>query len=84
MAETQNPKADWWAAFPAAKAKCDAISTEALMKMFDDMDIKPGPRPFLVVDVRRNDWEVRDHFRVIDGYQNLSPPQLIDLNDSNL
>jgi len=25
--------------------------------MFDDMDIKPGFREFLLVDVRRNDWE---------------------------
>jgi len=27
------------------------------MKLFDDMDIKPEPRPFLLVDVRRTDWE---------------------------
>lgn len=62
MAETQNPKAEWWAAFPAARAMCESISTDELMKKFDDMDIKPGPREFLVVDVRRNDWEVRSQF----------------------
>jgi len=27
------------------------------MKKFDDMDLEPQPRDFLLVDVRRNDWE---------------------------
>jgi arsenical-resistance protein 2 len=27
------------------------------MKLFDDMDITPTPRTFLLVDVRRTDWE---------------------------
>ena len=30
------------------------------MKAFDDMDLRPEPRSFLLVDVRRNDWEVCD------------------------
>lgn len=61
MAESQDPKADWWTAFPAPRAKCPGISTDELMKMFDDMDIKPGPREFFIVDVRKNDWEVRHY-----------------------
>jgi arsenical-resistance protein 2 len=59
MTETQAPQPDqWWAAFPAPKAKCPEITADEVMKMFDDMDIKPGPREFLLVDVRRTDWEV--------------------------
>ncbi|KIM97974.1 hypothetical protein OIDMADRAFT_43852 [Oidiodendron maius Zn] len=50
-------KPEWWTTVPAPKAKCPGISADELMKMFDDMDIKPAPRQFLLVDVRRNDWE---------------------------
>lgn len=53
-------KPEWWTTVPAPKAKCPGISADELMKMFDDMDIKPVPRQFLLVDVRRNDWEVSD------------------------
>jgi arsenical-resistance protein 2 len=59
MAETQNPQPEqWWTAFPVPKAKTPEITADEVMKMFDDMDIKLGPREFLLVDVRRNDWEV--------------------------
>ncbi|RDW87695.1 hypothetical protein BP5796_03389 [Coleophoma crateriformis] len=58
MTTTQPAQADpWWAAFPAARAKCPEISADDVMKLFDDMDIAVGPRSFLLVDVRRNDWE---------------------------
>jgi hypothetical protein len=60
MAEGQDPKAEWWTTVPAPRAKCGGISGDELMKIFDDMDITPSPRKFLLVDVRRNDWEVRD------------------------
>jgi len=59
MAETQTQPDQWWKAFPEPKAKCPEISGEEVMKKFDDMDIKPGHREFLLVDVRRTDWEVR-------------------------
>ena len=60
MAETQTTQPDqWWTAFPAPRAKCPEISADEVMKMFDDMDIKPGPAEFLLVDARRTDWEVR-------------------------
>jgi hypothetical protein len=61
MAESQNPRVEWWSAFPAPRAKCPRISVGDIMKLFDDMDVKPGPRQFLLVDVRKIDWEVRDH-----------------------
>ena len=64
MAEAQTPNpVDWWTAFPAPRAKCPEITAEELMKLFDDMDIKPQPRSFQLVDVRRTDWEVRTMFR---------------------
>jgi arsenical-resistance protein 2 len=48
----------WWDAFPAPKAKVPKLSADEVMKLFDDMDVKPEARSFLLVDVRRNDWEV--------------------------
>ena len=51
--------ADWWTAFPSPRAKCPEITADELMKFFDDMDIKPEPRTFQLVDVRRTDWKVR-------------------------
>ncbi|TVY38658.1 hypothetical protein LOCC1_G005084 [Lachnellula occidentalis] len=56
MTETQTTD-QWWTAFPAPRAKCPEVSADEVMKMFDDMDIKPDPAEFLLVDVRRTDWE---------------------------
>jgi len=47
----------WHAAFPAPRASVPEITGEQLMQKFDDMDIEPKPRDFLLVDVRRTDWE---------------------------
>ena len=61
MTEQQPEKKEepqWWEAHPAPQAKCPEMTADELMKMFDDMDIKPEPRSFLLVDVRRTDWEV--------------------------
>jgi len=61
MGDPQTPQPDqWWLSIPPPRAKCPEITADEVMKMFDDMDIKPGPRPFLLVDVRRTDWEVRN------------------------
>jgi len=61
MAETQTTQAgNWWDVFPAPRAKCPEMTADELMKAFDDMDLTPEPRSFLLVDVRRNDWEVYD------------------------
>jgi len=58
MAEITQPKQEnWWDAFPAPRAKCGEVTSDELYQMFDDMDIKPELRPFLLVDVRRADWE---------------------------
>jgi hypothetical protein len=58
MANSQSPQAEWWSQFPDPRAKCPEISPDEVMKMFDDMDISPGLREFLLIDVRRTDWEV--------------------------
>ena len=61
MAENQPQQPDqWWTAFPAPKATCPEITGDEVIKLFDDMDIQPGFRDFLLVDVRRTDWEVSD------------------------
>jgi len=62
MAEAQQPpQAEWWTALPTPRVKCPEISADEVMKMFDDMDIKPDIRPFLLVDVRRTDWEASNY-----------------------
>ena len=59
MAEAATTQSEqWWTAFPEPRAKISEISADEVMQMFDDMDIKPEPRSFLLVDVRRTDWEV--------------------------
>ena len=69
-AQPQVPQPDqWWVAFPAPRANASEITADEVMKMFDDMDIKPEPRSFLLVDVRRTDWEVSlyPHFKIALG-----------------
>lgn len=58
MTDSKTPNSNWWDAFPPPKASVPELTADEVMKMFDDMDIKPGLREFLLVDVRRNDWEV--------------------------
>lgn len=68
MTEPQNSQAgNWWDAFPAPRSKCPEMTADDLMKAFDDMDLTNDPKSFLLVDVRRNDWEVCHsyHFRCI-------------------
>jgi arsenical-resistance protein 2 len=60
MAESQ-PEKQWWEAFPAPRAACPEITADDLMKKFDELDIEPKPRDFLLVDVRRTDWEVSEY-----------------------
>lgn len=59
MAATQSTQTEqWWDALPAPRSKCAEMTADELMTEFDDMDIKNEPRSFVLVDVRRNDWEV--------------------------
>jgi arsenical-resistance protein 2 len=59
MAKPQNIQAgNWWSKFPEPRAEVPEITAVEVMQMFDDMDIKSEPRTFLLVDVRRTDWEV--------------------------
>jgi len=50
-------KDSWSTAFPAPKCSPTGISCDDLMKLFDDMDISGEPKSFLIVDVRREDFE---------------------------
>lgn len=63
MADTQDqaPKEEtpWWAAFPAPKAQCDHIEPDEVLKLLEAQADQPASsaRDFLLVDVRRTDWE---------------------------
>lgn len=66
MAEAPAQPDQWWSAFPAPRSKAPEISADEVMQMFEDMDVKSEPRSFLLVDVRRTDWEVSSasqHFK---------------------
>ncbi|KAL0062963.1 hypothetical protein AAF712_010094 [Marasmius tenuissimus] len=50
----------WYAAFPAPKAKCAEIQPEEVHELLKGLSTPKNhtqPRDFLLVDVRRNDWE---------------------------
>lgn len=53
MAEGEAP---WWAAFPAPKAECGEIAADDVFKLLQD-HVPGANRDFLLVDVRRTDWE---------------------------
>ncbi|KAF6843722.1 hypothetical protein CMUS01_01829 [Colletotrichum musicola] len=57
-AATEAPP-PWWAAFPAPKAKVAEIEADEVLKMLEAQSAasKNAARDFLLVDVRRNDWE---------------------------
>jgi arsenical-resistance protein 2 len=57
MAEIETKTLEWWASFPAPRSTPPTISADSVMQLFDDMDLNPSPRTFLLVDVRRIDWE---------------------------
>jgi len=66
MAEAEKKSPEWWTTFPTPKSKCDEITAENLMALFDNMDKgNAGKKDFLLVDVRRTDWEVRPLFPLI-------------------
>lgn len=49
----------WFASLPEPKAECAALDNADVMKMLEDT-VSGGdkePRKYLLVDVRRNDWE---------------------------
>ncbi|KAJ0282638.1 hypothetical protein Brms1b_004678 [Colletotrichum noveboracense] len=54
---TETPP--WWAAFPAPKAKSLEVEADEVMALLEARaaDGQDTPRDFLLVDVRRNDWE---------------------------
>ncbi|KAK2027586.1 Rhodanese-like protein [Colletotrichum zoysiae] len=61
MAETagSTETPPWWAAFPAPKAKAPEIDADEVMGLLEAQAAagRDTPRDFLLVDVRRNDFE---------------------------
>lgn len=56
---SQEGEAPWWAAFPEAKAECPRMEASEVKALLD-ADANAGQdakRSFLLVDVRRTDWE---------------------------
>ncbi|KAF4467793.1 arsenate reductase (Arc2) [Fusarium albosuccineum] len=49
----------WWEAFPEAKASCPRVEASEVAKLIEDNAAagKGATRDFLLVDVRRTDWE---------------------------
>lgn len=45
--------ADWASVFPAARAAVPGIDNKIVLKKIED-----GEKNFLIIDVRREDWEV--------------------------
>lgn len=56
MAEDQKEEAPWWAAFPAPKAKCEDIPADEVFQLLQT-HVPGAQRDFLLIDVRRTDWE---------------------------
>lgn len=51
---------NWWDAFPPYKAECDrleASQVKALLQASSPTASNPTKKTFLLVDVRRTDWE---------------------------
>jgi arsenical-resistance protein 2 len=57
MTEPETKPQEWWASFPAPRSTPPTIAAASVMQQFDDMDLTPILRTFLLVDVRRTDWE---------------------------
>jgi len=51
--------APWWAAYPEPQSKPARISREEVLQMLKTTPL--GKRDFILVDVRRNDFEVCIH-----------------------
>lgn len=51
--------APWWASFPEPKASCATIENTEVFEMLEKTlsENKDAQRKYLLVDVRRNDWE---------------------------
>ncbi|TDZ33093.1 hypothetical protein C8035_v006035 [Colletotrichum spinosum] len=54
---TETPP--WWAAFPAPKSNAAHIEADEVLRLLEHQETagQEASRDFLLVDVRRNDWE---------------------------
>lgn len=52
-------EAPWWAGLPEPQATCDTIENSEVMQLLEKTLAEPrhADRRFLLVDVRRNDWD---------------------------
>jgi hypothetical protein len=48
----------WFKGMPPPKTTVPLIEGSEVMAWFDGMDVRPGPRTWLVVDVRGVEWKV--------------------------
>ncbi|EJT78510.1 hypothetical protein GGTG_03610 [Gaeumannomyces tritici R3-111a-1] len=57
--QQQKPEAQqpWWAAFPAPKSDCASLDPAEVLKLLEGEGGDGTPKDFLLVDVRRTDWE---------------------------
>lgn len=58
-APQDTPQQDWWEAFPEPKAECTRTDPAIISKLIEVNAAlgKNAKRDFLLVDVRRTDWE---------------------------
>lgn len=60
MATDQTKAADWWAAFPEVQSECPRLEPSEVKQLIEEdpsASSKDGKRSFLLVDVRRTDYE---------------------------
>ncbi|CAG9989780.1 unnamed protein product [Clonostachys byssicola] len=58
--QDQATETPWWASFPEVQSECPRLEPEEVKLLLDDGPAakgKDGKRDFLLVDVRRTDWE---------------------------
>ncbi len=55
---TKDNEAPWYAEFPEPASRPDSIEASEVLKLLEQQSNSPGkPRDFLLVDVRRTDWQ---------------------------
>lgn len=55
---TETTEAPWYAIYPDPKSKPGGLKREEVLQMIQSQNENSGSKSFLLVDVRRNDFEV--------------------------
>ena len=53
--------APWHAAYPTPRAQVQTISRDEVLELLKETKAEPEKRDFVLVDLRRNDFEVSRH-----------------------